>query len=94
MITIIDFQLSETTWYLIGLHGNNSKIIDVTGGRHLGFLNFQILLKFWFGLGLVSGLVLVVFPRSRLCFLHDNDAKTSTMSDTNALRITAKFGFF
>ena len=40
------FQLSETTWCLIGFHGNNSQINDVTGGRHLGFSNFQILLKF------------------------------------------------
>ena len=31
------FQLSETTWCLIGFHGNNSQINDVTGGRHLGF---------------------------------------------------------
>ena len=40
------FQLSETTRYLIGFHGNNSQINDVTGGRHFGFLNFQILFKF------------------------------------------------
>ena len=40
------FQLSETTWYLIAFHGNNSQINDVTGGRHLGFSNFQILFKF------------------------------------------------
>ena len=40
------FQLSETTWYLIGFHGNNSQINDVTSGRRLGFLNFQILFKF------------------------------------------------
>ena len=40
------FQLSETTWCLIGFHGNNSQIDDVTGGRHLGFSNFQILFKF------------------------------------------------
>ena len=31
------FQLNETTWYLIGLYGNNSQINDVTGGRHPGF---------------------------------------------------------
>ena len=37
------FQLSETTWCLIGFHGNNRHISDVTGGRHLGFSNFQIL---------------------------------------------------
>ena len=40
------FQLSETTWCLIGLHGNNSQINDVTVDRHLGFSNFQILFKF------------------------------------------------
>ena len=40
------FQLNETTWCLIGLHGNHSYINDVTSGRHLGFLNFKILLKF------------------------------------------------
>ena len=40
------FQLNETTWCLIGFHGNNSQINDVTGGRHFGFLNFQILFKF------------------------------------------------
>ena len=40
------FQLSEITWYLIGFHGNNSQINNATGGRHLGFLNFQILFKF------------------------------------------------
>ena len=40
------FQLSETTWCLIGFHGNNSQINDVTDGRRLGFSNFQILFKF------------------------------------------------
>ena len=40
------FQLCETTWCLIGFHGNNSQVSDVTGGRHLGFSNFQILFKF------------------------------------------------
>ena len=40
------FQLSETTWCRIGFHGNNSQINDVTGGRRLGFSNFQILFKF------------------------------------------------
>ena len=40
------FQLSETTWCHNGFHGNNSQINDVTGGRHLGFSNFQILFKF------------------------------------------------
>ena len=40
------FQLSETTRCLIGFHGNNRQINDVTDGRHLGFSNFQILFKF------------------------------------------------
>ena len=40
------FQLSVTTWCLISFHSNNSQINDVTGGRHLGFLKFQILFKF------------------------------------------------
>ena len=35
------FQLSETTWCLIGFHGNNSQINDVTGGHHLGFFKFS-----------------------------------------------------
>ena len=39
-------RISALTWCLIGFHGNNSQINDVTGGRHLGFLNFQILFKF------------------------------------------------
>ena len=40
------FQLSVTTWFPIGFHGNN-QIYDATGGRHLsGFLSFQILFKF------------------------------------------------
>ena len=43
---LLYFQLSETMWCLIGFHGNNSQINDVTGGRHLGFSNFQILFKF------------------------------------------------
>ena len=42
----LNFQLSKTTWCLIGFHGNNSQINDVTGGRQLGFSNFQILFKF------------------------------------------------
>ena len=42
------FQLSETKWCLIGFHGNDSQINDVTDCRHLGFLNFQILFKFEF----------------------------------------------
>ena len=40
------FQLSGTTWCVIGFYGNNSQINDVTGGHHQGFLNFQILFKF------------------------------------------------
>ena len=40
------FQLSKTTWCLIGFHGNSSQINDVTGGRPLGFSNFQVLFKF------------------------------------------------
>ena len=40
------FKSSETTWCLISFHGNNCQINDVTGGRHLGFSNFQILFKF------------------------------------------------
>ena len=40
------FQLGETTWCLIGFHGNKSQINDVTGDRHLVFLNFRILFKF------------------------------------------------
>ena len=40
------FQLNVITWCLPGFHGNNSQINDVTGDRHLGFLNFQILFKF------------------------------------------------
>ena len=36
------FQLSETSWCLIGFHGKNSQINEFTDGRHLGFLNFQI----------------------------------------------------
>ena len=38
----LHFQLNGTTWCLIGFHGNNNQINDVAGGRHLGFLNFQI----------------------------------------------------
>ena len=40
------FQLSEITWCLVGFHGNNSQINDVTGGHYFGFSNFQILFKF------------------------------------------------
>ena len=42
------FQLSKTTWCLVGFHGNDSQINDVTSGRHLGFLKFLILFKFKF----------------------------------------------
>ena len=28
-------------WCLIGFHGNNSQINDVTGGYHLGFFKFS-----------------------------------------------------
>ena len=40
------FHLRGTTLCLIGFHDNNSQINDVTGVRHLGFLDFQILFKF------------------------------------------------
>ena len=40
------FQLNEYTRCLIRFHGNNIQINNVTGGLHLGFLNFQILFKF------------------------------------------------
>ena len=40
------FQLSETMWCLIGFHGNNTQINDITDSRYLGFSNFQILFKF------------------------------------------------
>ena len=40
------FQLSETTWCPIGFHSYHSTINDVTNGRHLGFLNIQILFIF------------------------------------------------
>ena len=40
------FQLSVTTWYLIDFQCNNSQINDVKIGRHLEFLNCQILFKF------------------------------------------------
>ena len=35
------FQLIETTWCLLGFHGNHSHINDITSGRHFGFSNFQ-----------------------------------------------------
>ena len=41
-------QLSVTTCYLIGFHGNDSQVNDVKGDCHLEFLNFQISLKFEF----------------------------------------------
>ena len=31
------FQLSESTWRLIGFYDNDSQINNVTSGRHLGF---------------------------------------------------------
>ena len=34
------FQLSKTTWFLLGFHGNKKYINDVTSGSHLGFSNF------------------------------------------------------
>ena len=37
------FQLSDTTWCPIGLHGND----DVTGCRHLGFLKFSDFVQIW-----------------------------------------------
>ena len=41
------FRLSATTRCLIGFHGNDKCINDVTSDRHLGFLSqFQILSKF------------------------------------------------
>ena len=42
------FQLIATKWCLIGFHGNHSHINDVTSGRLLGFLNFQIFFIFEF----------------------------------------------
>ena len=42
------FQLSETTWCLIGLHGNNIQINDLTGGCHLGFQIFRFCSNFHF----------------------------------------------
>ena len=45
----LHFQLSEITWCLIGFHGNGSQINDVTGSRHLGFLNFRFCSKLNFG---------------------------------------------
>ena len=52
--------LSETMWCLIGFHGNDSQINDVTYGRPLGFLNVQILFKFEF-LYLVSTTCTYIF---------------------------------
>ena len=40
------FQLSESTWCLIGFHGNNNQINDATGSRHLGFSNFVQIFTF------------------------------------------------
>ena len=39
------FYLSVVTWVPIGFHGNSSYINDVTSGRYLGFVSFQILFK-------------------------------------------------
>ena len=36
----------ETTWCLIGFHGNHNHINDVTSHRHLGFSNFYTFLIF------------------------------------------------
>ena len=42
-------HLSETTWCLIGFHGNDSQLNDATDGLYLGFfLYFQVLLQFEF----------------------------------------------
>ena len=35
---LIRATLNKTTWCLIGFHGNDSQIYDVTSGRYLGFL--------------------------------------------------------
>ena len=40
------FQLNVTMLCLTGFHGNHSYINEVTSGRHLGFLSFQILSRF------------------------------------------------
>ena len=40
------FQLSVTMWCLISLHGNYNYISNATSSRQLGFLSFQVLLKF------------------------------------------------
>ena len=40
------FQLSVTTWYIIGFHGNHSYVNDVRSDRHLVLVTFQILSKF------------------------------------------------
>ena len=42
------FLLIETMCCLIGFHGNNSYIYDVTSDRHLGFSNFQTFIIFEF----------------------------------------------
>ena len=49
------FQLSKITWCLIGFHGNNSQINDVTGGRHLGFSNSQIFVQIFTFLPQIDG---------------------------------------
>ena len=61
-------------------------MLAVTGSKHgnsffylafVFFFKFSSFFKnsFWFGsrLGLVSGFILVLFPRQLLCFLHEND---------------------
>ena len=35
------FQLSETTWYLVGFHGNNNQRNDVIGGHHSWIFQFS-----------------------------------------------------
>ena len=42
------FQLRETTWCLIGFHGNNSQINDVTGAAILDFQIFRFCSNFHF----------------------------------------------
>ena len=42
----LNYQLIETTWYLIGFHRNHNHINDVTSGRHLEFFKFLDFLSF------------------------------------------------
>ena len=53
ILNLVYFQLMETTWSLIGFHGNHNHINDVTSGRHLGFSSFQIF--FIFELNIANG---------------------------------------